>query len=366
MNQTLQNIINTLIPLKQIAEICRGVYVPFALVGFFLLCVGFIMALARHETVHEPLARMIMLAAAIGGAPWFLSITQDIVTALVNAIGHLAGGSWEVTAGKGALAMDWTAAYKQLGAFVTGNYPDTSGTQWYEFGKWFSYAVQEILIVATAIFAGITIIIMELILLVQQIILLMSGPILPLAIGSLFIPAAQGSAQKILKGIVGVICWPIGWGMGSLGWMATLKLLKAPTWGANPGSIMVILIPFFVVCIWMSLSAVGSPMIISAAVTRGTNAIASMIGATAAAGAYLGAGALGAGGSIVGASAAKTAAGVGAAANSGGNIGSALAFPLRSMGESMGKFGGGGNAAPSNYSQGVADAAIARIKARKP
>jgi hypothetical protein len=365
MNQTLQNIVNTLIPLQQIDQISRAVYVPFALVGFFILCIGYMMAIHRHETPYEPLGRFIILAAAIGAAPWFLAITQDIVTGLVNAIGSLAGGSWEVTPNSnGGLAMNWTSPYKQLGTFVAGNFPDVSGTQWWEFGKWFTYAVQELLIVATAAFATVTIIIMQLILIVQRIIILMSGPIMPLAIAALFLPAAQGSAQKLLKGIVGVICWPIGWGIASIGWMAALKLLKAPTWGSNPGSIMVALIPFVVVCVWMSLSAVGAPAIISASVTHGTNAVASMVGAAASVAAYQATNAITGGSRIVGAASGNSPAGVDAGAKSGSIVGSALAFPLSGVGQSMSGFGGSGHAAPSNHSQSVADAAIAAIKNR--
>src|SRR5260370_22754106 len=95
MNQSLQNLINTLVPLQQVAKICGEVYPPFAVVGFFLLCVGYMMAIARDEAVPLALGRLIILAAAIGAAPWFLTITQEIVNGLVNAIGQLAGGSWE-------------------------------------------------------------------------------------------------------------------------------------------------------------------------------------------------------------------------------------------------------------------------------
>jgi type IV secretion system protein TrbL len=201
-----------------------------------------------------------------------------------------------------------------------------------------------------------------LILIVQRIIILMSGPIMPLAIGALFLPAAQESARNILKGIVGVICWPIGWGIASIGWMATLKLLQAPTWGSNPGSIMAILMPFFVVCIWMSVSTIGAPAIISASVTRGTNAVASIVGAAASVAAYQAANTIRGASMIAGAASGKSPAGVDAGAKSGGNLGSIIGFPMSAVGQSMGGFGGSGHAAPSNYSQSVADAAIAAIK----
>src|SRR6266436_4500860 len=119
---------------------------------------------------------------------------------------------------------------------------------------------------------------MQLILLVQKVIILLSGPILPLAIGALFIPAAQGSAQNILRSIVGVLCWPLGWGFASIGTTATLNLLQAPLWGSNPGSIIAAVVPFGLVCIWMVITAIGAPFLISGLVTRGTNAIAGMVG----------------------------------------------------------------------------------------
>ena len=83
---------------------------------------------------------------------------------------------------------------------------------------------------------------------------------------------------------------------------------------------MVALIPFFVVCIWMSLSAIGAPAIISASVTRGTNAVANMVGAAASVAAYQAANAIGAGSRIVGAASGKNAAGVDAGAKSGGSV----------------------------------------------
>ena len=347
---------------------------PFALVGFFLLCIGYMMAITRHETLFDALGRFILLAAAIGAAPWFLAVTQDIVSSLVNAIGQLAGGSWEVTpnASNNQLAMNWTAPYKQLGAFVTGHFPDIAGTQWWEFGKWFTYAVQEILIVATSLVGGMTIMIMQLVLIVQRIIILMSGPIMPLAIGALFIPAAQGSAQNILKGIVGVICWPLGWGIASIGWMAGLKLLQGPTWGSNPGSIMVVLVPFLLVCLWMALSAVGAPAIISASVTQGTNAVAGMVGASASVAAYQAAGALRGASSIIGAGigARGGGSGVESGARMGSDAGSVLAAPLMGASASMRQLGGSGqdgsrqdgSRGATDVSRAYADRAIAAIK----
>ena len=125
---------------------------------------------------------------------------------------------------------------------------------------------------------------------------------------------------------------------------------------------MVALIPFVVVCVWMSLSAIGAPAIISAAITRGTNAVASMVGAAASVAAYQATNAIRDGSRIVGAASGNNPAGVVAGAKSVGIVGSALTFPLSGVGQSMSGFEGSGHAAPSNYSQSVADAAIAAIK----
>src|SRR4029077_12692424 len=163
-------------------------------------------------------------------------------------------------------------------------------------------------------FVGATIIIMHFILIIQKLIILFSGPLLPLVIGALSIPAAQGSAQNILKAIVGVLCWPIGWALGSIGWMAALNLLKGPGWGQNPGSTVWALIPLFFCCLWIIVVAIGAPLAISAAVVHGTNAVQGLVsamtlrpagaasGALAGAGSGIGLGAHGRGGSNVGGS----------------------------------------------------------------
>jgi hypothetical protein len=114
----------------------------------------------------------------------------------------------------------------------------------------------------------------------------------------------------------------------------------------------------------MSLSAIGAPAIISASVTHGTNAVAGMVGGAASVAAYQAANALRGGSSIVGAASGNNPTGVDAGAKSGSIVGSALAFPLSGVGQSMSGFGLSGQAAPSNYSQSVADAAIAAIKKR--
>src|SRR4029077_8150252 len=156
-------------------------------------------------------------------------------------------------------------------------------------------------------------------------------------IANLSLPSAQGSAQNFLKGVFGVVCWPVGWAIVHVGTMAALQALRAPSINASLGELILGFATLAVVCLWPVVGTIGAPWMIAKMVTSGTNFAQSMVGAFSSALGQHAARGLQAGGAGTGAVVGGAVAGPGGAAagaSLGGKAGSALALPLTSATES--------------------------------
>jgi len=82
MNTTIQQWLNTLVPLPQILGIVQSVLPAFVLVAIMILVMGYYMKLIGSETVLGPSSTLIVLLAAIAGSPWLFSLANRSRTAL--------------------------------------------------------------------------------------------------------------------------------------------------------------------------------------------------------------------------------------------------------------------------------------------
>jgi hypothetical protein len=370
VNMTIQQWLTQLVPLPQIVQITGQVMPAFVIVGAFILAIGYMMMLAGSESAAAPSARLIMLFAAIAASPWFLSIGQAIVNALVGAI---AGAdpqiSWLVVnnPGDASLVMDFTKPFQVIGQFVGGTFANTSGIQWWEVGKWIDYIIRGAVIAIVGGFAAFTVFVMEVMLMLQKLILLGSRPLMPIFIACLSIGAAEGSAQNFLKSVLGVMCWPIGWALVHIGTMAAIQNLHPPSWTAALFQLVVSGLALGVVCLWMIVGTVGAPFLIAKMVRSGSNFAHAMVSNFAGvAGQHAGRG-VRAGSTVAGAlvgSAAGGAPGVVVGASVGALAGEALSMPIGSVMQSVEGVREGRQPVSSSRSRAAADAAIAFIKGR--
>jgi hypothetical protein len=367
--QSITQWLTALIPLAQIVQISNQILPAFVLVAVMILAIGYVMGIIGSEEAMGPTVTQFVLLVSIAAAPWFITISQEIVNALVGAIaGANPNLNWLVVnnPGPGGLVMNFSQPFAVIGQYVAGKAGTVPDASLWELGKWADYLSRVIVIGITGIVAAISVAIMEVMLILQALIMAGSIPLLPIFIACLSIPASRGSGQNFIKFTIGVLCWPIGWAIGHVGTMAALKTLQAPSWNASLGVLVLSFITLAVICLWMIVVTIGAPALIARSVTSGTNFAAGLVGGFASSAGQHAANATQSGGAVAGALAGSAGGPAGAAlgASIGGMAGGVAAAPIGSATEAAGGISGEHNAVPSSRSAGVADAAIAMIKKR--
>jgi hypothetical protein len=365
-NLTIQQWLTQLVPMAQIVQIVGQVLPAFVAVGVFIVCIGYLMMLAGSEDVFIPSHRLLALFVAMAASPWLLTLAQQIANALVGAIaGADPALNWLPVnnPGSASLAMDFTKPFSVIGQYVGGTFAQTSGMQWWQVDKWTDYVIRGLVIAMTGFVACVTVFIMEVMLILQKLIVVASGPLMPISIACLSIRAAEGSAQNFLKSIVGVMCWPVGWALVHIGTMAALQNLQAPSWTASLFQLVLSGASLGVVCLWMVVGTIGAPFLIARAVTSGSNFAAELVGGVAGAAGQHAAHGVKSGTAVAGALVGSTMGPGGALAgvNLGTQMGNAGAALVASATESAEGVSGERRAIPSSRSAGIADAAIQGI-----
>ena len=207
-------------------------------------------------------------------------------------------------------------------------------------------SVQDLLIKVcqylTTLFYKAAIFVTLVMLLVRYFIVQLSSIFLPAYIAMVSIGALSGIGTRYIMGLVGVLAWPLAWGLANVGTEALMNAIGtnviSPTADVYTYiwcSVLLIFIP-----VWMAFTYVFGPLFIQKMVSTGASAASAMVGG--AAGAAITAGAAGAGAAAGlamrggGAVAEKVAgAGAGASTSSAAST-SAASSPS----------GGGGGAAP--------------------
>jgi hypothetical protein len=369
MNQSIQQWLQELVPITQIVQICNQVLPAFVLVGWMLLLIGLVIGMAGREEVVTPITSTIVVACAIAAAPWFVTIAESIANGLVGAIAAVAPNmNWLPVANPGpnALSMNFSAPFAIIGKYVAGSFANPPPAALWELGHWTDYIFRGVVIAITGAVACVTVFVMQVMLILQWLIVTSSKLLLPIFIACLSIPASRGAAQNFIKGILGVICWPVGWMIAHIGTMAALGNLTPPSWNASLFQLVLSLMALGVVCLWMIVATLGAPRLIARAVTSGTNFAAGLVGGFASAAGQHAASGVQSGATVAGALAGSSMGPAGAALGEsvGSMAGGAGAALITSATQAAEGINGEVQAVPNSRSAGIADAAIAGIKAR--
>jgi hypothetical protein len=236
----------------------------------------------------------------------------------------------------------------------------------------------ELLILGSLLWVSLFVIfVMTLMLYVQKAILIFGLLLMPPFIG---LQTWQGSARFLgvhyIQSMLGVLCWPIGWGLIYVGTAAGMQKLQmlfkqfSSTSNGNLDKLDVVLlififVNFVLVALWMIIGTIMAPGLINKVVTAGGNFAAGAMGAVA--GKAIGGvgdtikGAATAAGAIAGA-AVGGPAGAQVGSQLGGSVGAVAAAPTDSVRNSITQATGegGGGAAPSGASVDAGLAALAR------
>lgn len=370
MNQSIQAWLNQLIPIQQIAQMSNAVIGAFIVVGLFIATAGLVMTLVATQSVERSYMRAIIIVACMAISPLILTLAETIANGLVQAVGHAAPSlNWLIVTNPGAdaLTLDYTKPFQVLGKYLHGTITqEPAGTQWWEFGKHLDHIMRSAFITVCGIAAAVTVFIMEVMLILQKTIVVMSAPLMPVFVACLMLPSAHGVAEAFLKHLLGVLCWPISWALIHIGTMAVLQNLQAPSWAADLGTLCAATVILFLVCLCLVVMTLLGPAAIAATVVKGSNFHQPTVGAAAsAAGQHLKRG-LQTGGAVAGAVAGIYGgpAGVALGASMGSKLGGTAGMMVGAATESVEAVNGGRRAIPSSRSAGVADMAIAAIRKR--
>jgi hypothetical protein len=355
-----------LIPISKLVQLTNAATFSFILVAWLIVVIGFhLTSGTHHDNMLRPIFRAAGLILAIACVPFFLTLLQELasglVTAIVSADPDLAWIPVQ-NPNDASLALDFSKPYAVLGQFTLGQLTPPQGMNMMDLSKWTDYLMRGAVVLAAATMAALTVFIMQVMLILQKLILIGSKLIAPIFIASLGIPAVRGAAQNFLKTLIAVACWPVGWALVHLGTMAALRNLQPPNWNATLIDLVASLAPLFIVCLWMFVGTIGTPLLIGRAVTSGSNFAADMLGSAGATLGYHGANAVRSGSTATGAvvgSVTAGPAGTALGAAIGGGMGNALAAPIGGATEATHGVGDFANRAlPSSRSAAAADAVV--------
>lgn len=367
MNQTIQQWLQEFLPIPQIQTLSTAVTPYFIALGISFALWGLYIMLAGSEgNILGPYMRAgAIVVIAIVASSYCLQIVENIINHLVLGIGSKFPDqlNWlVVNNAQGNVTMDYTKPFKAIGAFIAGSFTATPNNP-LDWGAWVQYLVRIIIISCCSFVAIAAVFIMELLLLVQQAITALSGPLIPMFVGCLALPQAHSTAMTFFRQVIGVLCWPVGWAVGNIATVAALQNLKPPNWSAGLEDIIGAGFAFGVVCVFLIAVAAGAPGIIFLTVTRGSNfaqhlagSVASSMGQHAARNAQ----SIGAvGGALVGSSGGP--AGALAGSQMGSKVGRLLAEPLQSSVGAIERATGGKHIISTSRSHAAGAAAVKAI-----
>jgi hypothetical protein len=371
---SVQRWLHSLAPVETIAQVIDKAMIEFIAVGAFLLIVGYMVDCIESSTPIRPTARVAVLFVAIAASPWFVTLGEGIVNGIVRAIASIDPQmNWLVVNNRNdySMAMNFAKPYHILSQFVAGKF--TTNAPGWDVTKWPDYLARLLVILWVGGSAAVAVFVMELVLVLQKLIMIGSRPFMPVFIACLSIPAANGSGKNFLLGVIGVICWPIGWAIVHIGTMAALQNLHPPSWNASLGELFFAAVILTAIAAWMILATAGAPWLMSRKVTHGASfAAGALAGWATTMGRHVGnmirSGST-VGGALAGAGLAGPAgmaAGAGIGAKVGSTAGGMAASPIGTAAQAAAPFNETGQAVPNSRSEAAANLAVKGLQKLKP
>jgi hypothetical protein len=316
---------NTLFPqfLSQCLQM-KGILTPIA---FLLITGGWIAATAASHgspnSIMRIVGRTIILVALLVYLPtWgnqIVSIVDDTV--------------------KNVLKVDPAQIHDQYkAALELKKSPDGNQSWWEKVVEWRASMVESLMTVAFALLGWIASAIMWWAYILQSAILFIGYALSPIFIGMIAFPSLQEVGRRYLLNLLGVMIWPLGWGVaglvtqGMLTFMTDRSFLSTSVVGNDLYSLQNLMGLAFL-GIWLIFSTIAAPILIQKSIITGSSigaelfsgafaagraAVAASASTFAAAGMGTGGAGLVAAGVVAMATAAETVAG--SALNSGGSL----------------------------------------------
>lgn len=132
----------------------------------------------------------------------------------------------------------------------------------------------------------------------QTAILFIGYALSPIFIGMMAFPSLQNTGRTYLFNLVGVMLWPLGWGVaglitqGMIDFMTDQSFLSAPPGGVGAGGVALYslqnLMGLAFLGIWIIFSTIAAPTVMQKAFTNGISAASSLFGGAFAAGSSAG------------------------------------------------------------------------------
>lgn len=366
---TLQRFLHDFVPFDRLDTLVLDLRLPFLILAALILIIGLFMR-AGHEGDLSVLITTVVLALAIGTSPMILRWGEDLVTALVNAIVQRDPSlNWIVVNNPTdmAMAMNFDAPYQKISAWVKGSMNNAPSPSFFNPGATANYVIHCACIFVTSFAATLAVFFMEVMLVLQKLVLVLSRLFAPVFIACLGLPSARQIGCNFFKGLVGVMCWPISWAFVHMGTLIGLGHLAPPVWNAAFGDLIVPIIGFVVACGLMVLGTLVAPVFTTRAVMRGDNPALGFLGAMASAGGQhltrLTHAVSRLGGAVIG-GAAEGKAGVVGGERAGAMFGGMLTAPLSAVTHAAENITESRHPLPSSYSQNLASQAISGLRSR--
>ena len=297
-----------------------AIYRAMTLVALPLIMIGLMARLGTGNgdpsTIIWSVFSVFMVALAIGAFPDWGNRIQDTAKLIVEEVG-----------------ANPSEVHKEFSALIVGT---TEGEENRKVGIWDILWAKEggighAMVYATIFLTGkLSLVIMFIYSVVQKLLVLFQIGLAPAFIAMLMIGPLKGIGTQFILKFVSVLLWPLGWALSHTLTKALLKLAADNQVYEITNGVVVSFGPqtgFFslTISLWMTLSTIAAPLIISKLMITGANAGSALLsavgGAVAQAGFYGVSG--GATAALAGASPAGAAA-TGIAAGTGGAVSGAL------------------------------------------
>ncbi len=267
---------NTLFP--QFLTEClqmKGILTP---VAFLLITGGWIAAtIASHGNPNanmKVLGKAIVLVMLIVYLPTW---GNQIVTIVDDTV-------------KNVLKVDPSQIHDQYkAALELRKSPDDNKSWWEKVVDWRASIVEGLMTVAFALLGWLASALMWWGYILQNAILFIGYALSPVFIGMLAFPSLDHVGRRYLLGLVGVMAWPLGWGVaglitqGMLTFMTDRAFLNTGVIGADLYSLQNLMGLAFL-GIWIIFSTIAAPVILQRAITTGSSAAAELFSGAFAAG----------------------------------------------------------------------------------
>jgi hypothetical protein len=362
--------ISNLIPLSTLSSLVGQIMPAFLAVGVMIVGFGTIIAVQKAQdpgTGKLAIAKAVVLIAAMGCSIWWLELLQSMVNGVVAVIGASSPEIQQLSVTDpttGGATLNFGQIFQKLSQFLVGNTNALAANPGLNIGAWSDYIMRLVLIMLISLVAGFTTFVMDVMLIIQKLIMILSRPFVPVFFGCLALDATRSNAYNFFKQIIGVMAWPIGWALVNVGTVAALQNLQPPNWLGDLGGLIMSLTTLAVVCLWMIVGTISAPKFISWCLTTGGNFAAGMVGQVSSSGMQMIKDGASAGGKIGGATIGGMLGGASGAALGAqlGGAGAGVAMtPLGGMQQSIDGGTKSSPTAPSERSVAAADAAVAAI-----